>query len=228
METTERIFRDRAEGGRLLADELGEYANRPDVIVLALLRGGVPVGIEIARRLNLPLDVLTVRKLGVPGQPEVAMGAIASGGICVLNEDLLSYIDIPGAELEAVTKLEQEELERRERVYRGDRPAPDVRGRTVILVDDGMATGATMRSAVEALKQERPARIIIAVPVAAESTCGDFNARDGIVTCVCLETPESFIAVGLWYEQFPQLTDEEVQELLESVREERPFAHSRL
>jgi putative phosphoribosyl transferase len=222
METTLRIFRDRAEGGRLLADKLAEYANRPDVIVLALLRGGVPIGVEIARRLNVPLYVLTVRKLGVPGQPELALGAIASGGICVLNEDLLSYIDISGAEIEAIARRELKELERRERVYRGGRPAPNVRGRTVILVDDGMATGATMRSAVEALKQRQPARIIIAVPVAAESTCAEFNARDGIVTCVCLETPESFIAVGLWYEQFPQLTDEEVRELLEGVQEERP------
>jgi putative phosphoribosyl transferase len=222
METTLRIFRDRAEGGRLLADNLTEYANRPDVIVLALLRGGVPVGIEIARKLNLPLDVLTVRKLGVPGQPELGMGAIASGGIRVLNEDLLSYIHIPSEEIEAVTKLEQKELERRERVYRGDRPAPDVRGRIVILVDDGMATGATMRSAVEALKQQQPARIIIAVPVAAESTCAEFNARDGVVTCICLETPESFFAVGLWYEQFPQLIDEEVHELLGSMQKHRP------
>ncbi len=206
----------------LLAEKLKEYANRPDVIVLALLRGGLPVGIEIARKLNLPLDILIVRKLGVPGEPEVALGAIASGGIRVLNEDLLSYIDIPREIVEAITEHERKELERRERVYRGHRPAPDIHGRTVILVDDGMATGATMCSAVEALKQQQPARIIIAVPVAAKSTCAEFNAQDGIVTCVCLETPESFYAVGLWYKQFPQLTDEDVHELLDNMPKQQP------
>jgi putative phosphoribosyl transferase len=217
MESSTRVFRDRAEGGRLLAERLSSYANRSDVIVVALLRGGVPVGYEISKRLNLPLDVLTVRKLGVPGQPELAMGAITSGGIRVLNEDLLSYLFIPEEEIEAVTERERKELERRERVYRGDRPLPDMSGLTMILVDDGIATGSTMRAAVEALKKQHAARIVIAVPVAAESTCDEFNSRDEIVSCVCLETPQSFFAVGLWYEDFPQLTDEEVREMLDRL-----------
>jgi putative phosphoribosyl transferase len=223
METTIRIFRDRAEAGRLLAEALSSYANRSDVIVVALLRGGVPVGFEIAKRLNAPLDVLTVRKLGVPDQPELAMGAITSGGIRVLNEDLFNYLYISKEEIEAVTERERKELERRERVYRGDRPFLDVSGRTVILVDDGIATGSSMRAAIEALKKQHPARIIIAVPVAAKSTCDQFNALDGVVTCICLETPQSFFAVGLWYEEFPQLTDDEVREMLDQLWNQRPI-----
>ncbi len=211
----ERRFRDRTEGGRLLAEKLTEYANRPDVIVLALPRGGVPVGFEVAKALRAPLDVLIVRKLGVPGQPELAMGAIASGGIRVLNEELLKHYPISEEEIEAVAAQEQKELERRERLYHGDRPTPEVRGRTVILVDDGIATGTTMRSAVEALKKQQPASVVIAVPVAAEATCEEFRRLKDHVVFTCLAAPKPFFAVGLWYEQFPQTTDEEVRNLLE-------------
>lgn len=223
-----RRFRDRIEAGQLLAEELAAYANRSDVIVLALPRGGVPVAFEVAKALKAPLDVLVVRKLGVPSQPELAMGAIATGGVRVLNEELLRYLRIPYNEIEAVAAEEQKELERRERVYRGDRPAPEVRGRTVILVDDGIATGTTMRSAVAALKQQQPARIIIAVPTAAASTCDELRAQADEVTCICLMTPEPFFAVGLWYEDFAQTTDEEVRELLARaahLRETTPSPH---
>jgi predicted phosphoribosyltransferase len=209
-----RRFRDRTEAGRLLAEKLKCYANRPDVIVLALPRGGVPVASEVARALAVPLDVLIVRKIGMPGQPELAMGAIASGGICVLNEELLQSYPIPTAEIEAVAARELHELERRERTYRGDRPAPDVHGRTVILVDDGLATGTTMRSAVEALKKQHPASVVIAVPVAPASVCEELKKLKDHVVFTCLSTPEPFFAVGLWYEDFSQTTDEEVRDLL--------------
>ena len=186
----EMRFRDRIEAGRMLAEKLRAYANRPDVIVLALPRGGVPVGFEVARALKAPLDVLIVRKLGVPGQPELAMGAIASGGVRVLNEELLRYYPIPGEVIESVTEQEQKELERRERAYRGARPAPDLLGRTVILVDDGIATGTTMRSAIEALKKLRAASVVIAVPVAPESICEEFQRLKNHVVFTCLSTPE--------------------------------------
>lgn len=211
-----RVFHDRAEAGRLLAKSLRAFAGRTDAIVLALPRGGVVVGYEVARALHLPLDVLIVRKLGVPGHEELAMGAIASGGIRVMNEDVLSHLLIAPAAIEHVIAREQAELERRERAYRGDRPAPDVRGKIVLLVDDGVATGTTMRSAVEALKKQQPARIVVAVPVAARSSCEEFNVAAEQETCVCLVTPESFYAVGLWYEDFAQTTDDEVRELLDA------------
>jgi putative phosphoribosyl transferase len=198
----------------MLAEKLAAYANRPDVIVLALPRGGVPVGYEVARALEAPLDVLIVRKLGVPDQPELAMGAIASGGVRVLNEELLRYYPIPGEVIESIMEQEKKELERRERAYRGDRPAPDLQGRTVILVDDGVATGTTMRSAIEALKKLRAASVVIAVPVAPESTCEEFQRLKDHVVFTCLATPEIFLAISLWYEYFPQTTDEEVRDLL--------------
>lgn len=202
----------------MLAAHLKEYANRPDVLVLALPRGGVPVGFEIAQALKAPLDVLVVRKLGLPQQPEVALGAIASGGLRVLNNDLLAAISIPSAEIEAVTKRERQELERRERAYRGNELFPSVYGRTVILVDDGMATGTTMHAAVATLKTLQPAQIVIAVPVAAAEACAEFQQLDGQVRCVCLLAPTNFVAVGLWYEHFLQTTDEEVCALLERAR----------
>jgi len=206
------IFQDRTDAGRQLAEELLSYAGRDDVIVLALPRGGVPVAFEVAQRLGVPLDVFVVRKLGVPGHEELAMGAIASGGIRVLNEDVLYVLPDAQSIVEMVTAIEREELKRRERDYRGDRPAPEVRGRTVILVDDGLATGATMRAAAAALRQQGAAKIIVAVPVGAPSSCHEIrSAADEVV---CLQTPGSFMGVGQYYEDFSQTTDEEVRELL--------------
>jgi putative phosphoribosyl transferase len=205
-------FRDRTEAGRLLAERLAVYAGRPDVIVLALPRGGVPVAFEVARALGVPLDVFLVRKLGVPGQEELAMGAIASGGVRVLNEDVVRYLGIPGEVIDAVAADEEQELERREHAYRGDRPAPEIRGRTAILIDDGLATGSTMRAAVAALKRQQPARIVVGVPAAASETCDEF--RGEVDEIVCAMTPEPFRAVGLWYEDFSQTTDEQVRDLL--------------
>jgi len=206
-------FRDRTEAGRLLAERLGVYAGRPDVLVLALPRGGVPVAYEVAKALDAPLDVFVVRKLGVPGHEELAMGAIASGGVMALNDDLVQALHIPHRLIEAVAARELVELERRERVYRDDRPMPDVHGRTVILVDDGLATGSTMRAAVAGLRRLGPARIVVAVPTAVPSTCEEF--RHEADECVCDITPEPFHAVGLWYEDFSQTTDDEVRDLLE-------------
>ena len=206
------MFQDRTDAGRQLAEELLDYAGRDDVIVLALPRGGVPVGFEVARRLGVPLDVFVVRKLGVPGHEELAMGAIASGGVRVLNDDVLYVLPDAQSIVEMVTAIEREELERRERNYRGNRPPPDVSGKTVILVDDGLATGATMRAAVEALRQQGAAKIIVAVPVGAPSTCQELkNVADDVI---CLSAPGSFFGVGQYYEDFSQTTDEEVRELL--------------
>jgi predicted phosphoribosyltransferase len=207
------VFQNRSEAGRVLASMLEEYADRPDALVLALPRGGVPVGFEIASALHLPLDVFVVRKLGVPGHEELAMGAIATGGVRVLNEEVVGYLGIPDAVIDRVASAEGQELERRERAYRGTRPAPEVSGRTVILVDDGLATGSTMRAAVAALRQRHPARIIVAVPVAAPSTCGEFQHE--VDRIVCAMTPEPFYGVGQWYEDFSQTTDQEVRDLLE-------------
>jgi putative phosphoribosyl transferase len=212
------LFRDRLDAGRQLAQKLKKYAGRPDVIVLALPRGGVPVAFEVARALRAPLDVFLVRKLGLPGHEELAMGAIGSGGVRVLNEDLVRALRIPEEEIDAVTVEEQRELERREREYRDDRPAPDVRRRTVILVDDGLATGSTMRAAVAALRRQHPARIVVAVPVGAGETCADFGADADEV--ICARTPDPFYAVGLWYGDFGQTSDEEVRDLLELAAEE--------
>lgn len=213
----EMRFHDRTEAGRLLAEKLKAYANRSDVIVLALPRGGVPVAFEVAQALKAPLDVLIVRKLGVPDQPELAMGAIASGGVRVLNEELLRYYPIPAGVIETVAACEQVELERRERSYGGERPLPELQGRTVILVDDGIATGTTMRSAIEALKKRGAASVVIAVPVAPEAVCAEFQRLKDHVVFTCLATPEPFFAVGLWYEDFTQTTDEEVRDLLKQA-----------
>jgi putative phosphoribosyl transferase len=214
------FFRDRSDAGQKLAEALVAYADRPDVIVLGLPRGGVPVAYEVARALHAPLDVFLVRKLGVPGYEELAMGAIASGGVRVLNEDVIRGLGIPQEDIEAVVSEEQQELERRARVYRDDRPPPDVRGKTAILIDDGLATGATMKAAVAALRQLHPSRIVVAVPVAASETCRELGAE--VDEIVCLATPEPFHAVGLWYEQFSQTTDQEVHDLLERAAQEHP------
>jgi putative phosphoribosyl transferase len=208
------LYRDRAEAGKYLTKKLGlRYANRDDVLVLALPRGGVPVAYEVAKELRAPLDVFLVRKLGVPGHEELAMGAIATGGVRVLNEDVVDYLKIPAEVIDAVARIEQQELERREREYRGDRPEPAVRGKTVILVDDGLATGSTMRAAAAALRLQEPARIVVAVPVSAPDTCNEY--RMGVDEIVCAVTPELFLGVGNWYKDFSQTTDEEVRELLE-------------
>jgi putative phosphoribosyl transferase len=196
-----------------LAARLAKYAGRPDVVVLALPRGGVPVAFEVAQALGAPLDVFLVRKLGMPGHEEFAIGAIASGGVTVLNDETLRDYGVSREQVQAVVEAEQRELERREGRYRGDRPFPDVAGRTVILIDDGLATGSTMRAAVAALRQERPARVIVAVPTAPPETCDEL--RTIVDEMVCLITPEPFYAVGLWYEDFAQTTDEEVRELLD-------------
>jgi predicted phosphoribosyltransferase len=205
-------FRDRSEAGRLLAARLSSYTGRPDVLVLALPRGGVPVAYEVAKSLGAPLEVFVVRKLGVPGHEELAMGAIATGGACVLNDDVVEALGIPDEVIGAIAARERRELERRERAYRGDRPAPDMRGRTVILVDDGLATGSTMRAAVAALRRLGPARIVVGVPTATPSVCENF--RHEADDCVCVTTPEPFHAVGLWYDDFSQTTDDEVRDLL--------------
>jgi erythromycin esterase-like protein/predicted phosphoribosyltransferase len=206
------LFRDRREAGRVLAEKLTAYANRSDVLVLALPRGGVPVGYEVAGALGAPLDVFVVRKLGVPGYEELAMGAVATGGVLVLNDQLVERLGIPQHIIDAVAARERQELARRERLYRSGRPPLDVRGRTVILVDDGLATGATMHAAIQALRQQNPARIVVAVPTASPETCEEMRARADDV--ICGITPEPFDAVGRWYRDFSQTTDEEVGVLL--------------
>jgi predicted phosphoribosyltransferase len=206
------LFRDRREAGRLLAAKLTAYANRSDVIVLALPRGGVPVADEVARALGAPLDVFVVRKLGVPGSEELAMGAVATGGVRVLNDQLVNRLGIPDHLIDAVAVREGQELARRERLYRGGKPPLDVRDRTVILVDDGLATGATMHAAIAALRQLHPARIVVAVPTASPETCEEMRAE--VDDVICAITPEPFQAVGRWYQDFAQTTDEEVQDLL--------------
>jgi predicted phosphoribosyltransferase len=214
-------FVDRADGGRALAALLARYAHQPDVRVLALPRGGVPVAFEVAQTLEAPLDVFGVRKLGLPGHEEFAMGAIASGGLVVLDDEVVRLAGVSDAALQRVIETERQELERRERRYRGDRPLPDIAGNTVILVDDGLATGSTMRAAVAALEQEGPRRIVVAVPVAAPEACEDF--RHEVDDVVCAATPEPFQAVGLWYDDFSQTSDEEVHALLD--RAERLQLH---
>lgn len=206
------LFLDRGDAGRQLAAKLTSYAMRSDVLVLALPRGGVPVGYEVAHALGVPLDVFLVRKLGVPGREELAMGAMATGGVRVLNKEVVQALDIPEAVIEEVSTLERRELTRRERAYRDDRPPPGVRGRTVLLVDDGLATGSTMRAAVAALRRLQPAHVVVAVPVGSAETCAELmEIADDVV---CAQTPEPFRAVGLWYEDFTQTTDEEVHDLL--------------
>ncbi|MFB3813110.1 MAG: phosphoribosyltransferase [Terriglobales bacterium] len=211
------LFQDRREAGRYLAAVLHKYAGRPDVLVLALPRGGVPVAYEIARVLNAPLDIFVVRKLGAPGQEELAMGAIASGGVRVLNHDVVRALGITGADIERITVRENEELKRREKQYRGDRPPVDASGKVVILVDDGLATGSTMRAAAAALRRMGPLQIVVAVPVAAAQSCDDLRAE--VDELVCGATPAHFFAVGQWYRDFEQTTDEEVRSLLQAVNE---------
>ena len=210
------LFRDRAEAGRHLLSKLGAYQGRPDVLVLGLPRGGIPVAYEVARGLGAPLDVFVVRKLGVPGQEELAMGAIATGGVRIVNRDVVDALHIPPDVVDRAAAEEARELERREQSYRGERPKPQVAGKTVILVDDGLATGSTMRAAVAALRQQGPARIVVAVPVAAPSTCQEL--RREVDEIVCFATPEPFMAVGRFYDDFAQTTDEEVTELLAAAR----------
>jgi putative phosphoribosyl transferase len=208
-------FEDRAYAGRLLGQALAKYANRPDVIVLALPRGGVPVGFEAAQAINASLDIMLVRKLGTPGHEELAMGAIASGGITVFNAELVSRLHIGPELMEAAIKREQQELQRREQAYRGNHPLPVVENRHVILVDDGLATGASMRAAVAALRQRNPASVIVAIPVAPPDTVAMLKEEADEV--ICLAMPEPFSAVGRWYRDFSQTTDEDVKSLLESV-----------
>jgi putative phosphoribosyl transferase len=205
-------FRNRSEAGQLLARVLESYKDRENVLVLALPRGGVPVGYEVALALNAPFDIFLVRKLGVPGHEELAMGAIASGGVRTLNSLVIQELHIPPAIIEAVAVQESDELLRREQLYRGDKPNPSVAGRTVILVDDGLATGSSMRAAVAALRPQNPAKIIVAVPVAPEEACNELRREADEV--VCLLTPDLFSAVGLWYEDFNQTSDAEVTEII--------------
>jgi predicted phosphoribosyltransferase len=207
-----RPFADRRDAGRTLAAQLRAYAGRDDVLVLALPRGGVPVAYEIAEALGVPLDLFLVRKLGTPGHGELAMGAIASGGVRVLNDDVIQWYGIPAQAIDAVAAREQQELERRELAYREGRPPAPITGRTVILVDDGLATGSTMRAAVEAVRHRQPSRILVAVPVGSPDTCREFSAIADEV--VCARMPQPFSAVGQWYRDFSQTTDEEVRELL--------------
>ncbi len=220
----ERRFRDRVEAGRELAKQLGGYADRDDVLVLGLPRGGVPVAFEVAQALHAPLDVLLVRKLGVPGREEYAMGAIASGGVRVINRDLVESLDLPAEWVEAIEAKELRELERRERAYRSDRPPPDVTGRTVLLVDDGLATGSTMLAAATALRQDAPARLVVAVPVGSSEACEALRAVADEVVCVL--TPQRLYGVGAWYEDFSQTATKEVVALLERAR--RPAAAPQL
>lgn len=220
------IYRDRTDAGKHLAEHLEKYSNRDDVLVLALPRGGVPVAYEVAKALRAPLDTFVVRKLGLPGQEELAIGAIASGGIRVINSDVVDYLNVPARVVDAVVDAELRELERRERLYRGNRPEPDVSGKTVILVDDGLATGSTMRAAAEALRQQNPAKLVVAVPLSAAQTCDEY--RMGVDEIICAKTPEPFMAVGMWYRDFSQTTDEEVRELLalaETNLDERRMRH---
>jgi predicted phosphoribosyltransferase len=211
-----RPFRDRAEAGRVLAEKLADYAGLEDVIVLALPRGGVPVAYEVASALGAPLDVFLVRKLGAPGHEELAMGAIASGGVVVTNDEVVKAMDVQADEILDAIASERRELARREEAYRDGRPPVDVRGKTVILIDDGLATGSSMRAAVTALRRQGPARIVVAVPIGAASTCAELQSIAD--DCICAVTPEPFRAVGLWYEDFSQTEDDEVAELLARAR----------
>lgn len=213
------LFTDRRHAGRVLASALGKYAGRTDGMVLALPRGGVPVAYEVARTLGAPLDVFVVRKLGVPGHEELAMGALASGGLCVLNNDVVRALGITKEVILESARVENQELGRRDRAYRGDRPPADVSGKTVILIDDGLATGSTMRAAIQAVRQRDPARVVAAVPVAAPETCSEMSEEADDM--VCAATPRPFHAVGLWYQDFTQTSDQEVRDLLEAAQREQ-------
>jgi putative phosphoribosyl transferase len=215
-------FQDRTDAGRQLARKLAKYRGNPSVVVLALPRGGVPVGFEVAEAIEAPLDVFLVRKLGIPGHEELALGAIASGGVRVLNHDVLYMSGIDEQGIDAIAEREQKELERRERAYRTGRSPVEIEGRVVILIDDGLATGATMLAATRAIRKLRPEKLIVAVPVSAPETCNHF--RREVDEIVCAETPRPFQAVGLWYEDFSQTTDDEVRDLL--ARAARDRVHS--
>ena len=217
-------FRDRRDAGRRLAQKLLHYAGHSDLIVLALPRGGVPVAYEVAVVLNAPLDIFIVRKLGLPGHEELAIGAIASGGIRVLNEDIVRMLNVPEQVINIVAQRELQELQRREKSYRGDRPTPQVRGRTVILIDDGLATGASMRAAVAGLRAQKPKQIVVAVPTAAPETCDALASE--VDEIVCASTPEPFLGVGRWYEDFSQTTDDEVRDLLQRARTDQARSHA--
>jgi putative phosphoribosyl transferase len=208
-------FKDRRDAGRVLARKLSAYAGQADVIVLALPRGGVPVGYEVALALNAPLDIFLVRKLGLPGREELAIGAIASGGVRVLNQDIIRVLNVPEEVINIVARQELQELGRREHHYRGDRPAPEIRDRKVILIDDGLATGASMRAAVVGVRGQHPSRIVIAVPAAAPELCNAFQFE--VDEMVCAITPEPFYGVSRWYEDFSQITDEEVRMFLQKA-----------
>lgn len=212
-------FQDRCEAGKLLAGKLTRYADRQDVQVLALPRGGAPVAFEIALAIRAPLDIFVVRKLGVPGHEELAMGAVASGNVRTLQENVVDAFHISSSMINEAATRELRELSRREQIYRSSRPPPEIRGRAIIIVDDGLATGASMRAAVSALKQQRPARTIIAVPVAAPEVCNEL--KNEVDEIICLKTPSSFCAVGNWYEDFSQVTDEEVRDLLARLDRKR-------
>ena len=213
-------FFNRIEAGQFLAENLSSYANRADVLVLALPRGGVPVAAEVARKLHAPLDVFVVRKLGLPGHPELAMGAIASGGVRVFNGDVVNSLQIPDEVIDAVSAQELTELQRREKLYRDDLPPPEVEGKTVILIDDGIATGSTMLAAVSALRQLNVSRIVVAVPVIAASTYYEIRRAADDVAAVMV--PENFYAVGQWYEDFSQTSDDEVRDLLAQAANRQP------
>jgi len=208
-------FRDRTEAGQVLARCLQQYKNQPDVLILGLPRGGVPVAYEVAREMKAPLDVFIVRKLGVPGHEELGMGAIATGGVRILQDGIVRELGISPQTIEAVSAREQAELERRERLYRGDRPAPTIKGRTIVIVDDGLATGSTMKAAIQAVRQQDPRQVIVAVPTAPSETCEQLKGSADEV--VCALTPEPFFAVGGSYADFTQITDEEVRDLIASA-----------
>src|SRR2546423_196080 len=216
------IFRDRTDAGKILAGHLEQYSDRRDVVVLALPRGGVPVAFEVAEKLNALLDVIIVQKLGAPGQEELAVGAIASGNVKILNHYVIEHLGISQAQIAFAVAREQKELQRRERFYRGDRPPIDVSGRTVILIDDGLATGSSMRAAATAIRQRQPSQLALAVPVASESTCAELKEEFDEV--VCAVTPMAFYAVGQWYQEFSQTTDQEVRELLTRAAARMPHA----
>lgn len=217
-------FEDRFDAGRILAERLSRYANRGDVVILGLPRGGVPVAVEVADALNAPFDIFLVRKLGVPGYEELALGAIASGGVCVFNTDVIQHLQLSPGIVKAVVAQEARELERRELLYRGHRRPLPLAGQHLILVDDGLATGASMRAAIQALRQRKPASIIVAVPVASRDICAKLEAEADEV--VCARTPEPLQAVGLWYQRFQQLSDEEVSTLLNRAASERQPSQS--
>lgn len=211
------IFLDRKDAGGKLADRLRRYAGRRDLLILALPRGGVPVAYEVARKLNAPLDIFLVRKLGLPGHEELAMGAIAPGGVRIINDEVVNSLEIPWEVIDNVARQEEVELNRRMAVYRGSRSPIDARGKTVILIDDGLATGSSMRAAVTAVKKLGPRKIVVAVPTAAKETCRDFQGE--VDELICLVTPEPFYGVGYWYQDFSQTTDDEVKELLNQAAE---------